>query len=409
MNEVFIPVQIEEPLLEFRNSVSMRSPRRGILKVGAYDFGRIPEVRVVLLVHHKLETDFSRFWTLVEKGETQSGYKGFASTFGSKLTVVKRSVYDATENLVQWVGQQSFNLPPFAVVIICFPDSDIEKNYYELKKAVMLQGPRAQLMFASTLERPSPGFIAVGIATAIYAKAGGTPWRLLDPLAPGGLFLGLGFAMGQNSNSIYFGVVEVYDRFGKLIEAHAQTYDLPFSQKSEGLFVPAGNLSQILGGIKERLKPLFIIVHKSGQFHEEELSVFDSLSLPLGLIHLEFANPYRLYDTEDQKLAAFRGLLARDIENEYRGILLTTGNINDTYIQRHAMGTPRSIEVNVVRNTVNFTLAQYSEQVLKLTKLDWNTLATAVRKPITVGYAQAAAGFRSSGYDRTFYDIRDLI
>ena len=297
---------------------------------------------MVLLVHHKLEAQFDRFWALVERGEIQSGYKGFVQTFGSRLTILKKNVYDATEKVVNWASRESFNLPPYSVVVVCLPDIDVETNYYELKKAVMLQGPRAQLLFASTLERPSPGFIAVGLATAIYAKAGGTPWRLLDPSAPGGLFLGLGFAMGKENNSIYYGVVEVYDRFGKLIEAHAQTYDLPFSSNSsEGLFIPTASLSQILGDIQTRLRPLSLIVHKSGPFHREELAAFDGQSVPQGLVHLELSNPYRLYDIDDQKFAAFRGLLASDGEDPNRGIMLTTGNVNDTFVQRHALGTPR--------------------------------------------------------------------
>lgn len=410
LSELFAPLLIEEPFLEFRNGLTLRSPRRGILKAGAFDYAKLPEVKVALLVHHKVEHDFDKFWKLVEIGDSQSGYKGFVGTFGSRLKVLKKSVYEAIGKLSAWVQSESFGLPPYTVVIICMPDSEIVEDYYNLKKAVMVQGSRAQILYATTLKKPSPGFIALGLATAIYAKAGGTPWKLLDPLAPGGYFLGLGFAMAKSSKDIYFGVVEVYDKFGKLIEVIAQTYQLPFFERSsEGLFIPRENLSQILTDIQNKLRPLFLIVHKSGPFHKEELAAFDALNLPQGLVQLEFASVYRLYDLDDQKHAAFRGLLAQDLENLNRGILLTTGNINDTFVQRHSLGTPRSIELKIVKNTVNFTLEQFAGQVLKLTKLDWNTLATAVRKPITIKYASAAAGFASSGYNKTFYDIRDLI
>ena len=161
--------------------------------------------------------------------------------------------------------------------------------------------------------------------------------------------------------------------------------------------------------LKARLNPLFLIVHKSGSFHREEHAAFEQLGLPYALVHLELTNCYRLYDADDSKLAAFRGLLARDNENANRGILLTTGNVNDTFLQRHSMGTPRAIEVNVERNTVNFTLDQFSEQVLKLTKLDWNTLATSVREPITIKCSNVAAKLAASGFDKVIYDVRDLI
>ena len=406
---MFSPVLITEPLLEFRNGVTLRSPRRGMMNPGPYDYGKIPEVKVALLLRHELVSSFDKFWHVVVDGDAQSGYRGFAPTFGSKLTILKRSVYDQTTTLKDWITRESFNLPPHSVVLVCLTDEEVERNYFELKTAVMLQGPRAQLLTASVLNRASPGFIAIGLATGIYAKAGGTPWRLVDPLAPSGLFVGLGFAIAKESSDIYFGVVEVYDRFGKLVEVTAEAYKSPMFRSTEGLFIPQGNLTEILQGIKSRLNPLFLIAHKSGQFHKEELAAFDKLALPQALVHLEFSNAYRLYDSKDPKLAAFRGLLAKDTESSGRGILLTTGNINDTFVVRHQMGTPRAIEVNVQKNTVGSTLEQLSDQVLKLTKLDWNTLATAVRKPITITYAATAAGFAAEGYTRTVYDVRDLI
>src|SRR2546421_91399 len=76
---VFSPVLIPEPLLEFRNGVTMRSPRRGMLSLGPYDYGKIPEVKVALLVHNKLENEFDRFWKIVDVGDPLSGFNGFTA------------------------------------------------------------------------------------------------------------------------------------------------------------------------------------------------------------------------------------------------------------------------------------------------------------------------------------------
>ena len=408
---MFSPSLVDEPYLEFRNGLAFRGPRRGILTAGPYDFGSIPEVKVVLLVHHKLKDRFSRFWQMVDGGEPP--YRGFANTFGSRLSVLKESVYDATTTIQDWLSAESFKLPPFTVAVVCLPDAEIEKNYYGLKTAVKSQGPRAQLLRETTLDKPSPGYIALGLGTAVYAKAGGTPWRLRDPLAPGGIFIGIAFAIAPQKGSvaaeIYYGVVEVFDKFGKLIEVNAQAYPLQGLQRSEGLYIPTESLTGVLSSIIKRLSPLSITVHKSGPFHRDELRVFESVEVKHALVHLQFSNVYRVYDESDPKMAAFRGLLLRDNEDENRGILLTTGNVNDVTIQRHFMGTPRPIEINVAKNTLGTTLQQIAEQAVKLTKLDWNSLHTAVREPITIKYSNAAAGFASRGYKQTFYDIRELI
>jgi argonaute-like protein implicated in RNA metabolism and viral defense len=407
---LFAPRLVEEPYLEFRNGLAFRGPRKGILTAGPYDFGKIPEINVVLLVHHKLKDRFERFWQTVDSGEPP--YRGFTNTFGSKLTVLKESVFDATTTLKDWLGDESVKLPQYTVAVVCLPDSEIEKDYFGLKTAVKSRGPRAQLLRETTLGKPPPGYIALGLGNGVYAKAGGTPWQLRDPLAPGGLFIGIGFAIapGASGNSgIYYGVVEVFDKFGKLVEVDAQAYSLQGLQRSEGLYIPTESLAGVLNSIIKRLNPLSITVHKSGRFHKDELKAFESIEVKHALVHLEFSNSYRVYDDSDPKMAVFRGLLISDVEDQNRGILMTTGNVNDVTVQRHLMGTPRPIEVNVTKNTLGTTLQQIAEQVVKLTKLNWNSLATEIREPITIKYSNAAAGFASRGYKETFYDIRDLI
>lgn len=76
--------------------------------------------------------------------------------------------------------------------------------------------------------------------------------------------------------------------------------------------------------------------------------------------------------------------LYRQLNKPFLATLLYT-------VARHLMGTPKSIEVNITKNSVGLPIEQFSEQVLKLTKLDWNTLASAVRRPITLRYAATAA------------------
>ncbi|MDG6934573.1 MAG: hypothetical protein JRN68_07715 [Nitrososphaerota archaeon] len=404
---MFDPILIEEPFLEFKNGITYRGPRRGILNAGPYDFSAVPESKICLLYEFSLAATLEKFWSLVDNGDPSMKYRGYTNTFGSNLRVVKKEAWDRTSKIDTWFTSMIQDLEKRTMVLLCLPDDVLKNNYLALKTICRMSGHRIQFLRESTLGRAAIGYIALAVATAIYAKVDGNPWRLRDPLPPSALYLGIAFARPMDNTKIYYGIVDIFDRYGKLVEAHARAYPLDNAQ-SGGLFIPHDSLLEILQTLKS-LNPLFIIVHKSSSVHSQEKHAFEEIRIPNAILHLETNNPYRLYDISGERMSVFRGLLVKDTDNPRRAMLYTTGNVNDTFVEMHRLGTPRTIEINIESNNLQMTIEQFAEQILKLTKLDWNSLHTEIRLPITLKYANRAAQMTSANPAVKFYDIRDLM
>jgi len=447
---LFELLELKEPLLQFHYCRPNPRPR-SIIRCKPFSYASLKGYNLYV----KLITDEdSKDLAVKLVNHLKHGYKGerleykaFSETYGlivhfdanSDVIVTNHKNYydkleDAVEQLKDTMDSKSRGI---AVIVV----KDLPTSmYYETKRKSLISyskmNIRTQFVKKSTVEtyidKKDYEFLLLNIATAIYAKAGGTPWKLAHPILPmGGFIIGISFIRlheeRKGKEEIYYGSIEILDRYGDHLITEARLFRAPRETlRTKGLYVPYDQMYRILKDVVSGYgKPPMIIVHKSSPFvaDEELKAIYDIIhkysdsrvNIMHLAVHIKGDTIYRLYDFGVSDLSVKRGmaLIDRTRQNNWRIILFTTGRPLKLNV-RKKLGTPKPLELDVVENTAQLSAGVVAYQVFALTKLDWNTTEPEIRKPITLKYSRRAAKLAVYTLSREketmkIGDIRDLM
>ena len=437
---MFEYIELEEPRLQFFKCRPQPRPRSIVYcKPFSYRSTQDKPLYLKLLTDEDTEKIAESVVNNLKSGFGEY-YKPFKDVFGMELgfhaeddvkIVDKDSFFSRLEEAVDDLSAKDGP----GIVLIAVNDSILtSKIYYETKKRSLIsfskRNIRVQFIRRPTILRnlrtSGYGFFLLNIATAIYAKAGGTPWKLASPLIPTrGLIIGISFTRKRVSKEekvkeeIYYGSVQVLDRYGEHLVTRIRIFRAP---RTKGLYVPYEDMYGILKDVFRRYGRIpFVAIHKSSSFANEEVRAINDVLrgysgkfVKPGLlaVHIKGDTIYRCYDKSYSDLCVRRGALLIDKLRNDRAILFTTGRVGER--ERKRLGTPRSLELSIHTNTLSLDVKNIAEQILALTKLDWNTTELEVRRPITLKYSRRAA--RLAPYmltedtaDLYIGDIRDLM
>lgn len=323
--------------------------------------------------------------------------------------------------------------------VMGLPSKIINARYFEIKALFLREGIRVQLIkdddFTSNYVQASSynkRMMLYNLANAIYTKLGGTPWIFSEPIAdPNSIIVGVGF--GRVEETIYIGTSYVKDIYGVDLEFKLIPKFALHDVKTQGLYLPQDRLKKLLDGLLSRYNPQSIYFYKTSRFIPRELVVFSEYIDKVKLI-LVYINRFRSLRAFEDKSTVRRGLLVglKDLQyvNSFKHVkflLWTTGNLILVETDRkynHRLGTPKGLEVNVFTNSDEIigqnelSIMSFEEfigeQILALTKLNWNTLAWEIREPAITVFARKAARIAAelerlgAGSTRP-YDVRDFI
>lgn len=231
---------------------------------------------------------------------------------------------------------------------------------------------------------------AWNFTTAIYHKAGGSPWRL-SKLEPGICFVGISFyreitAKGSNLRTsmaqAFTSAGDGYVLRGNPIPWNEEQGRSPHMDKKSA----AALLNDVLDLYKKQSRgslPNRLVIHKTSRFSDEELSGFESVS--------------ELVPRKD-----FVALGSRDIQlyrtGMYPPLRGTYVKFGDTNLLLYTSGyvpflkTYPSIRVpqpmEILEHHGDSPWNTVLEEVLALTKMNWNTADFANGKPITLAFSQ---------------------
>ena len=236
---------------------------------------------------------------------------------------------------------------------------------------------------------------AWNLHTALYYKAGGVPWRLrrrsrdLDSL-----YVGVSFFHSPDRDEVHTSVAQVFDERGEgvVVRGGPAARRKPDRQPH----LRRADAEDLLGTALDTYErehqhfPARVVLHKTSEFDDEEMSGFESAVDQRHIRHLELL--WIVEGGEGTRLfrngvhPVLRGTFATIAER--RHILYTRGSV-DLYQLYPGMyiPTPLGIRPALTENSIG----ALAEEILALSKMNWNQSQLDGRLPITLSASRKVA------------------
>lgn len=281
-----------------------------------------------------------------------------------------------------------------------YPEIGLGIVHRDLRRAIKAKAMTykipTQLIDQKTIEfrdPDNPAKIAWNFFTALYFKAGGTPWGPIG-LAPGSCYMGISFyrGLGSANPKMFTSLVQAFDEHGEGLvfrgpdfEWNAQEHQSqsPYLKKEDAYRLVGFALDKYFAEMKQF--PSRVVVHKSSRWNPEEKAGFrEGLRNKVGrydLVALQRQSQVRLITTS--KYPPLRGTRFTLGDLDY---LYTTGFVAELG-QFHGMHvpTPLLIADHVGSDNPRETLIK---EILILTKMNWNAARLGGLMPITLRFAR---------------------
>lgn len=232
---------------------------------------------------------------------------------------------------------------------------------------------------------------AWNFTTAIYHKAGGSPWRLAET-SPNTCFIGVAFYRERDGKNprIRTAMAQAFTSSGDGYVLRGSSFEWDESRHGRSPHMDENASADLMRGVLDLYKrqnrgsfPNRIVVHKTSRFWEEELAGFRSACeivpqhdfVAFGWRGLQFYRP--------GDYPPLRGTYVKLADTDL--MLYTVGYV--PYLRTYpGARVPRPLEV--VEHHGDSPWNVVLEEIMALTKMNWNTTAFACSEPITLAFSR---------------------
>jgi hypothetical protein len=253
-----------------------------------------------------------------------------------------------------------------------------------------------QLAWESSLIRNPPGkqndaTRAWNFMTALYYKAGTSiPWKLVEQSnRPRVCYVGISFYESRDEEHLRTSMTQIFDEMGRSVILKGTPVEQdkddrrPYLDGEQAYNLLLRALTKY-EGVLDHL-PARIVVHKSSAYRDEEIDGLEEAMREKGIYKADFVNiqPSRIRLYRDGKYPPYRGTALQ--LSSSRHLLYTRGSVE--YYGTYPGGyVPQPIEVR--RGKGETPLRQLSEEVLALSKMNWNSTRFDGKMPVTLECAR---------------------
>lgn len=278
-------------------------------------------------------------------------------------------------------------------------ESELEHNFRRILKArCMHLGTPLQLVREKTIvftkhvaDQQDAATKAWNFCTALYYKGNRTiPWRLVEDNAKlRSCYIGIGFYKSRDGETVSSSLAQVFDEFGHGIILRGTPVSI--DKKNRHPYLSEDQAYQLLRDALDEYDralehmPARIVIHKSSHFRDSERKGFLRALDEKGIRAKDFV---AITDTDirlfgDKAYPPKRGTLLTISETE--GVLYTRGTV-DFYKTYPGMYVPNPLKITVYEQ--DSSLENLCEEILGLTKMNWNNTQMDGRLPITLECAR---------------------
>lgn len=227
--------------------------------------------------------------------------------------------------------------------------------------------------------------------TALYYKALGTPWRLVrDSRALTTCYVGISFYRTLDRSKLLTSTAQIFNERGEGVILRGGQAEL--SKDDRQPYLPALDASELLSNAlamyrrEHRTLPARVVLHKTSRFIPEEFEGFQDALDKHGIDTGEFISFDRTGGTRlfrYGKYPPLRGtLLSLD---DCTCVLYTRGSV-DFFSTYPGMYVPRPLKFRC--ESVEETPKALAQEILALTKMNWNNTQFDRGEPITIRAAK---------------------
>jgi hypothetical protein len=241
-----------------------------------------------------------------------------------------------------------------------------------------------------TAEMQDPATIAWNFFTALYYKASGTPWALIrKDSAETTCYAGISFFKSRDRKTTQTSIAQIFNELGKGVILRGEEITLrkndrtPHLSQEQAYNLLTLSLKEYYEAVK--IYPKRIVMHKTSNFSDDEISGFDQAARDLNINQVDLVSiqqsDIRLY--REGGYPPMRGTQLTLAENHH--ILYTRGSVPfyETYPGKYI---PSAVEIRLAQYDESPNLI--CEEILALTKMNWNNTQFDRKFPITIECAR---------------------
>ncbi|MBD1896925.1 hypothetical protein [Coleofasciculus sp. FACHB-129] len=232
---------------------------------------------------------------------------------------------------------------------------------------------------------------AWNLYTALYYKALGTPWRLVrDARDLTTCYIGISFYKTLDLSKLYTSTAQIFNERGEGVILRGGQAEQTKDDRQP--YLPAADAAELLSNAlalyrrEHRNLPARVVLHKSSRFIPEELEGFQDALDKHDINSAEFISFDRISGTRlfrYGKYPPLRGTLLTLDDRTH--VLYTRGSI-DFFSTYPGMYVPRPLKFRC--ESVEGTPKALAQEILALTKMNWNNTQFDRGEPITIRAAR---------------------